>query len=40
MEITVQISVSLQEELFPAFLLLKPDFPENKEDWPFFLGRK
>jgi len=19
-------------------LILKPDFPENKEDWPFFWG--
>ena len=22
----------------PGLLLLKPDFPENKEDWPFFWG--
>ena len=22
----------------PGILLLKPDFPENKEDWPFFWG--
>jgi endoglucanase len=22
----------------PGVLLLKPDFPENKEDWPFFWG--
>ncbi|MDP4248468.1 MAG: glycoside hydrolase, partial [Bacteroidota bacterium] len=22
----------------PGILILKPDFPENKEDWPFFWG--
>jgi len=22
----------------PGILMLKPDFPENKEDWPFFWG--
>ena len=22
----------------PGILVLKPDFPENKEDWPFFWG--
>ena len=22
----------------PGLLLLKPDFPENKEDWPFLWG--
>jgi hypothetical protein len=22
----------------PGVLILKPDFPENKEDWPFFWG--
>ena len=22
----------------PGLLILKPDFPENKEDWPFFWG--
>lgn len=22
----------------PGALILKPDFPENKEDWPFFWG--
>lgn len=24
--------------IVPGVLLLKPDFPENKEDWPFFWG--
>jgi len=24
--------------IVPGILLLKPDFPENKEDWPFFWG--
>lgn len=24
--------------LVPGILVLKPDFPENKEDWPFFWG--
>jgi hypothetical protein len=24
--------------LVPGLLVLKPDFPENKEDWPFFWG--
>jgi len=23
----------------PGVLVLKPDFPENKEDWPFFWGQ-
>jgi hypothetical protein len=22
----------------PGLLILKPDFPENKEDWPFLWG--
>ncbi|WP_142322637.1 hypothetical protein, partial [Priestia megaterium] len=22
----------------PGMLIVKPDFPENKEDWPFFWG--
>ena len=22
----------------PGVLILKPDFPENKEDWPFLWG--
>jgi hypothetical protein len=22
----------------PGTLIVKPDFPENKEDWPFFWG--
>jgi hypothetical protein len=22
----------------PGILILQPDFPENKEDWPFFWG--
>lgn len=24
--------------IVPGILILKPDFPENKEDWPFFWG--
>jgi hypothetical protein len=24
--------------IVPGVLILKPDFPENKEDWPFFWG--
>lgn len=24
--------------IVPGILLIKPDFPENKEDWPFFWG--
>jgi hypothetical protein len=24
--------------IVPGVLLLKPDYPENKEDWPFFWG--
>ena len=24
--------------IVPGMLILKPDFPENKEDWPFFWG--
>jgi hypothetical protein len=24
--------------IVPGILVLKPDFPENKEDWPFFWG--
>jgi hypothetical protein len=24
--------------IVPGLLFLKPDFPENKEDWPFFWG--
>ena len=24
--------------IVPGVLLLKPDFPENKEDWPFLWG--
>jgi endoglucanase len=23
----------------PGVLILKPDFPENKDDWPFFWGQ-
>ena len=23
----------------PGVLVLKPDFPENKQDWPFFWGQ-
>ena len=23
----------------PGVLILKPDFPENREDWPFFWGQ-
>jgi hypothetical protein len=22
----------------PGVLIVKPDFPENKEDWPYFWG--
>ena len=25
--------------IVPGVLVLKPDFPENKEDWPFFWGQ-
>ena len=25
--------------IVPGVLILKPDFPENKEDWPFFWGQ-
>jgi hypothetical protein len=24
--------------IVPGVLILKPDYPENKEDWPFFWG--
>jgi hypothetical protein len=24
--------------IVPGILIIKPDFPENKEDWPFFWG--
>jgi len=24
--------------IVPGVLILKPDFPENKEDWPFLWG--
>ena len=24
--------------IVPGVLVLKPDYPENKEDWPFFWG--
>src|ERR687886_165513 len=25
--------------IVPGVLIVKPDFPENKEDWPFFWGQ-
>ena len=25
--------------IVPGVLILKPDFPENREDWPFFWGQ-
>ena len=38
MEVTGLISGLLPEALFPVCCLLKPDFLENKEDWPFLWG--
>ena len=40
MEITGPISTIIAGGIVPGVMLLKPDFLENKDDWPFLMGRK